>query len=188
MKSFLRETVITLILAIIIFVGLQAAIGSRIIPSGSMEPTLAIGERIITSKVSYFFHEPERGDIIVFHPPHQSEDATPFIKRIIGFPGESVEITDGIVYIHKDGEVFPLYDEPYIKEPPSRDFEGDIIPENEYFVLGDNRNVSGDSRAGWTVPRDNIISKGWLSIWPPDKWWSVPHYPLEEQIASSTTK
>jgi len=187
MKSFLRETLITLILAIIIFVGLQAAIGSRIIPSSSMEPTLIIGERLITSKVSYAFHEPERGDIIVFHPPDQPEDSTPYIKRIIGLPGESLEIEDGIVYIHQGDEVYPL-DEPYTMEPTIRDYEGEIIPENEYFVLGDNRNVSGDSRTGWTVPRENIISKGWVVIWPPSKWGFVPHYTLEAQINGDATE
>ena len=177
MKSFLREVLITLILALVIFFGLRITIDNRVIPSGSMEPTLQIGERLIISKLAYISREPARGDIITFHHPQQPEDAIPFIKRVIGLPGESVEIRDETVYIHQNGGVFAL-DEPYLKEPPSRDFQGDTIPENEYFVLGDNRNNSGDSRTGWTVPRQNIIGKAWLSIWPPDEWGLVANYPL----------
>jgi signal peptidase I len=142
-----------------------------------MEPSIQIDQRILISKVGYYFHEPERGDIITFYQ-HGNREAVPFIKRIIGLPGESVEIKQGIVYIHKiDGNVLPL-DEPYIKEAPSEPFKGDTIPENEYFVLGDNRNNSGDSRIGWTVKREDIIGKAWLSIWPPGEWGLAPNYSI----------
>ena len=187
MKAFIRDILGALIVAGVIFFTLQITIGSIIIPSGSMEPTLVIGERIITSKVAYMLREPERGDIITFHPPYQPEDATPLIKRIIGLPGESVEIKEGIVYIHQNGNVYPL-DEPYIEELPNHDFQGDIIPEDEYFVLGDNRNDSGDSRTGWTVPNDNIIGKAWLRIRPLDEWGVVLNYPLDEQLASAVSE
>ena len=183
MKSFLREILITVVLAVAIFLALQAAIDSVVIPSPSMEPTLEIGQRLIVSKVSYLFHEPERGDIVTFHPPNQPKDATPLIKRIIGLPGESVEIKDGIVYIHNgDGNTLPL-DEPYVAEQARSTFVGDTIPENEYFVLGDNRNNSDDSRRGWTVPQENIIGKAWLTIWPPVQW-GLFHHPAYEEDAS----
>ena len=180
MKSFFREILITVILAVVMFFALQAAIDSVVIPSPSMKPTLQIGQRLIVSKVSYLFHEPERGDIVTFHPPQQPEDATPLIKRIIGLPGESVVVKDGTVYIYNgDGNVLQL-DEPYITEQARSTFVGDTIPENEYFVLGDNRNNSEDSRRGWTLPQENIIGKAWLTIWPPVQW-GLFHHPIYEE-------
>jgi len=145
-----------------------------------MEPNFQEGQRVLVNKVIYKFREPERGDVIVLHPPPPySPKAIPFIKRIIGLPGESVEINEGIVYIHKeDGSVLPL-DEPYVIKPAKYPFKGNTIPENEYFVLGDNRNNSDDSRNGWTLPRQNIIGKAWLSIWPPDRWRLVANYSYE---------
>ncbi len=182
MRTFFRDILATIILAVVILLVLNAIIGipPSIIPSGSMEPTFQIGQRLIVSKITYAFREPERGDVIIFHPPFESEE--PFIKRIIGLPGESVEIKQGTVYIHKNGNVLPL-DEPYIKEPPIHVFRGALIPEGEYFVLGDNRNNSSDSRTGWTVKREGIIGKAWLSIWPPGRWGLVAN-PLQEQLAA----
>ena len=180
MRAFLREFLITLIMAGVFVLLLQSAIAipPSEVMSSSMEPTLQIGQRLIISKIAYVFHEPERGDIIVFNPPHTQQGD--FIKRLIGLPGESVEIKQGTVYIHKqDGDILAL-DEPYIKEPPNNDFQGGIIPENEYFVLGDNRNNSSDSRTGWTVPRENIVGKAWLSNWPPSEWGLAPNYSFEE--------
>ena len=139
------------------------------------------GQRILISKVVYRFHDPQRGDIIVLHPPHLPKNAYPYIKRIIGLPGETIEVKNGAVYING----LKLY-EPYIKEPPTYTFPQKKIPENEYFVLGDNRNNANDSHTGWTVPRQDIIGKAWLSIWPLDKWGLAATYPLQVQIASFT--
>ena len=146
-----------------------------------MEPGIREGQRLLINKVVYHFHEPERGDVIVFYPPFKSEG--PLIKRIIGLPDESIEIKQGTVYIDSNGDIFPL-DEPYIKAPPTRAFKRDPIPKDEYFVLGDNRNNSDDSRNGWTAKREDIIGKAWLSIWPPNKWGLVAN-PLQEQLASA---
>jgi len=180
MKSFFREILITVILAVVMFFALQAAIDSVVIPSPSMVPTLQIGQRLIVSKVTYLFHEPQRGDIVTFHSPQQPKDATPLIKRIIGMPGESVEIKDGIVYIHTgNGNTLQL-DEPYVAEQARSVFVGNIIPENEYLVLGDNRNNSDDSRRGWTLPEENIIGKAWLTIWPLAQW-GLFHHPIYEE-------
>ncbi len=182
MRAFLRDTLTTLIIAVVIFFGLQATVQSYIVDGASMNPDFQDGQRLLVNKAVYkFFHEPERGDVVIFHPPQQSEDAIPLIKRIIGLPGESVEIKEGIVYIHKkDGSTLAL-DEPYITEPARRPFKEDTIPENQYFVLGDNRNNSGDSRNGWQLPRQNIIGKAWLSIWPPDKWALAAHYSYKRE-------
>ena len=120
----------------------------------------------------------------MFRPPNDQRDS--YIKRIIGLPGELVEVRDGAVYIHqKDGNIERLY-EPYVQNIAARDYQGDTIPRDEYFVLGDNRNNTNDSRNGWTVPRQNIIGKAWLSIWPPDEWGLAANYSLQGQIASAT--
>lgn len=182
MRTFLREIIGTLLLVVVIFFLLQITVQSFVIVGSSMEPNLQERQRILINKVVYAFHEPERGDVIVFHPPNNPQ--TDYIKRIIGLPGESIEIKQGMVYIHKDGNILPL-DEPYIEGPLTRTFNGDPIPQDEYFVLGDNRNNSTDSRSGWTVKREDIIGKAWLSIWPPGL---VPNYSLEEQLARSTNK
>lgn len=181
MKPVIRELLITLLLAVLIFLGLRAVIDSREIPSSSMEPTLQIGQRLIVEKVTYHFHDPEMGDIIVFHPPNQPRDATPFIKRIIGLPGDRVEVKDDGVYVNGQ-----KLDEPYIKEPAAYTMPEVTVPDNEYFVLGDNRNVSADSHIGYTVPRDNIIGRAWLSIWPPSQWGLIDNYSFEGQMVSST--
>ncbi|MDD5038606.1 MAG: signal peptidase I [Dehalococcoidales bacterium] len=186
MKIFLRDVATTIVLAVLIFLAVHSTIQKISILTGSMEPTLPVGEHLIINKIVYRFHEPERGDIIVFHPPSPHDlKETPYIKRIIGLPGESIEVNEGTVYVHKaDGTVLSL-DEPYTREPARYPFTGRQIPENEYFVLGDNRNNSGDSREGWTVPRSNIIGKAWLVVWPLSEWGFAPNYPLESQAAST---
>ncbi|MFC2035672.1 signal peptidase I [Chloroflexota bacterium] len=178
MRTFLRETLITVLIAAVIFFGLQTTIQSFVIYHPSMEPNFVEKQRLLVNKVVYNFHDPERGDVIILrNPSNPNED---YIKRIIGLPGESVEIKEGTVYIHKNDDTeFPL-DEPYIAEPPGQAFNGDIIPENEYFVLGDNRNNSVDSRSGWTVLRQNIIGKAWLLIWPPDSWGLAANFHFQE--------
>ena len=174
MRTFLRDALTTLILAAVIFFGLQFTIQHSVVISPSMTPSLQVNQHLIINKVVYKFREPERGDIIVFRSPNNQQDD--YIKRIIGLPGESVEIKEGTVYIHKgNGNVLPL-DEPYVVEMARNAFRGRTIPDNEYFVLGDNRNNSLDSRNGWTLPRENIIGKAWISLWRPEWWGFMPDY------------
>jgi len=149
-----------------------------------MEPGLQDEQQLLINKVVYYFREPERGDIIILHPPPPySPKATPFIKRIIALPGDTIEVKNGAVYVNG-----LKLDEPYIKEPPAYNFQQKKIPEDEYFVLGDNRNNANDSHVWGTVPRQNIIGKAWLSIWPPSEWGLVPNYSLNEQLESSGGK
>lgn len=176
MRIFLRDILTTLIMTVVIFLGLQATLQTSVLapPSPSMEPGLEVGQWIIVNKLAYKLHEPQRGDVIVFPSPEYPQDD--YIKRIIGLPGETVEIKEGVVSIHKqDGTTLTL-DEPYVAQPAKRPFKGSTIPQNEYLVLGDNRNNSGDSRQGWTVPRQKIIGKAWLSTWPPSRWGLVTSY------------
>jgi signal peptidase I len=171
--KILREIVITILVAVAVFALLRFTVQSYSVVMSSMEPNFQEGECIMVSKMSYRSSGPQRGDVIVFNPPFDSQ--FPFIKRVIGLPGETVEIKDEKVFI--DG--IPLEEE-YIMELPNYTMSAQEIPENEYFVLGDNRNNSNDSHNNWTVPRDNIIGKAWFTYWPPSKLKVVKHYSYPE--------
>lgn len=140
---------------------------ARYIPAGSMLPTLAINDRLIIDKWSYRFQAPKRGDIIVFSPTEalraqNFKDA--FIKRVIGLPGEEVEIKEGKVYVNNQ----PL-EENYIEEAPNYTFGPATVPPDSYFVLGDNRNNSYDSHYWGFVPKENIIGRATKRFWPPER-------------------
>jgi signal peptidase I len=180
MRNFFKEIIITLVLAIVIFLILRMVVGSYSVISVSMQPGLYEGERILVNKVAYRFGEPDRGDIIIFQSPE--EDLT-LIKRVIGLPGDTVEVKNNTVYINGVS-----LNEPYLKEPPTYSYPAYNVPAGRYFVLGDNRNDSRDSHTGWTVPVENVVGRAWLLTWPPSKWGSVSGYPLNQQLTSSTVR
>jgi len=171
--KILREVGITILIAIAVFVLLRLTVQSYTVVMSSMEPNFQEGECIMVNKVCYRSAGPQRGEVIIFDPPFNSQ--YPFIKRVIGLPGETVEIKDEKVFI--DG--IPLEEE-YIMAPPNYTMPAQEIPESEYFVLGDNRNNSNDSHSSWTVPRDNIIGRAWFTYWPPSKLGVVKHYSYPE--------
>jgi len=178
-NTFVREIVIILALAIVFFFTIHSMIQRSYVEGPSMEPNLHEEQQIIISKIVYWFGEPERGDIIVFTPPKFLALEYDYIKRIIGLPGEVVEMKDGVVYIHQaDGNTLVLDESEYIADPFKEYFLGDTISEDNYFVLGDNRNKSYDSEDGYTVPRDEIVGKAWLSIWPLSDWGLVSNFSL----------
>ena len=111
------------------------------VPTGSMIPIVQPGDRLIVNRLAYLFEEPQRGDIVMFIYPDNEKDN--YLKRIIGLPGEKVEIRDGLVYINDSKK--PLY-EPYLNDPPNGDFGPYNVPEGCYFMLGDNRDISQDAR------------------------------------------
>ena len=184
MRALLRETLLVIIIAAILYFGLQLIVQDYSIREYSMEPNFTEGQRVLANKIVYKFHGPERGDVVIFRPPppYDSQEI-PFIKRIIGLPGETVEIKNGSVYINSTE-----LDEPYITQPPRYTLSKIEIPEDNYFVLGDNRNNSNDSHTGWTVPRENIIGKAWLSIWPLGRWGLASNCSLSEQPVSSVSR
>jgi signal peptidase I len=181
MKSVLREIAITLLMALVLFLGIHYTVQNTEVISGSMEPTLSIGERLFINKLAYKFGQtPQRGDIVVFVPPESLGSPLDYIKRIIGLPGEKVQIKDGTVTIIKaDGTEFPLT-EPYIAELPSYTYTSPVIPANNYFVMGDNRNNSGDSHLGYTVPLSDIVGKGLWVTWPFSKFGAAPNYKFSQ--------
>lgn len=178
MKKVLREILSTSIYILFVLCAVYLLIhfvGQRTQVSGSsMEPKLSNDDNLIVDKISYRFHDPERYDIIVF--PFRHEEDTFFIKRIIGLPGETVKIDEkGNILI--DGEVLT---EGYGKEVinnPGRAYEEIQLADNEYFVMGDNRNNSTDSRAPsvGNITREEIIGRAWLRIWPLDKFGFIKH-------------
>src|SRR5208283_3916765 len=144
MRKLFYETFIFVFVAAAVWFGLRFTIQTFIIDGPSMEPNFQQNERIIINKLAFVFSPPQIGDIIVFYPPIPS--TKPYIKRVIGLPGDVVQIVNGTVYIHKaDGGEVTL-EEPYIKEPFYTNYTSPVIPADEYFVMGDNRNDSSDSR------------------------------------------
>ena len=159
--SFIRYLVIAFVCALIIN---NTLVASALVISSSMENTIMTDSRVMGLRVAYIRNEPERFDIILFEPPDDAA-SMPYVKRIIGLPNEKVEIISGKVYIN-DSDV-PLNDS-FIKEEPQGDFGPFYVPDGSYFVLGDNRNGSQDSRF-WVnhfVPRDNIIGKLYIEFYP----------------------
>jgi signal peptidase I len=183
------EAAKTIVLSVVLALGIRSFVAeARYIPSGSMLPTLQINDRLIIDKVSYRFQDPQRGDIVVFMPPDKASDCfgsvspqtdlvapsatdttqqrnpklrDAFIKRVIGLPKDKVEVKGGQVYVNDQ-----LLREKYIEEPPAYQFGPVTVPENSYFVMGDNRNNSCDSHYWGSVPRDNIIGKAIVRFWP----------------------
>jgi signal peptidase I len=149
---------------------LRFMVEARYIPSGAMLPTLQINDRLIIDKLSYRFGDPQRGDIVVFNPTAQLEKENykdAFIKRVIGVPGDRVEVKSGKVYLN--GKVLP---EKYLDEPPRYQWSSTeltpngIVPLGHYLVLGDNRNNSYDSHYWGFVPKDKIVGKATVRFWP----------------------
>jgi len=170
--KLLREVGITILIAIAIFALLRVTVQGYVVRYSCMLPNIESGEWVMVNKASYFLSDPQRGDVVVFWPPFESEH--PFIKRVIGLPGETVEVKQGKVFIN----TIPLK-ETYITEPITYKLSPKRIPEGEYFVLGDNRNNSNDSHTGWTVPREKMIGKAWFVYWPPTKWKVIKDYHQE---------
>jgi signal peptidase I len=159
------EALQTVGLSVVLALGIRTFVAeARYIPSGSMLPTLEINDRLVIDKVSYDFKDPHRGDIVVFRPPAAAgEEASheAFIKRMIGLPGETVEVKSGRVYVNG-----MALTEDYLAAMPDYEWGPEIVPEEAYLVLGDNRNDSYDGHYWGFVPRDRLIGRAALRFWP----------------------
>lgn len=165
--SWLGELGRTIALSIILALGIRTFVAeARWIPSESMVPTLQVYDKLIVDKLSYHFTNPQRGEIVVFSPTDGIRKDNPslkdaFIKRVIGLPGDKVEVTGGSVYINGQ----PLR-ENYIEAVPQYNYGPVTVPPNSYLVLGDNRNNSYDSHFWGFVPQDKIIGRAIVRFWP----------------------
>jgi signal peptidase I len=178
LHGFFREMVDTLVFVLAIFVLVEMATPRFMVEGRSMQPNFADYQRLIVSRLNYLFGEPSRGDIIIFNAPGSDSNNPPLIKRVIGLPGETVEIRDTQVYI--DGV---MLEEPYINEACRESTCPDEVWElgdGEYFFMGDNRNNSRDSRRFGPVTHEQIIGEALIRYWPPEDWGIVLHIGFPE--------
>jgi signal peptidase I len=168
--KFLGELLQTALLAVLLFAAVNLVTARIRVEGISMEPSLYDGQFVVVNKLSYRWQDPIRGDIVVFHYP--LEPNRRFIKRVIGLPGDIVNIHSGEIFVNDT-----IVDEPYIAEDPTYDGEWRLGP-NEVFVLGDNRNWSSDSHKWGPLPIEEIIGKAVLVYWPLDTVGLIPHYDL----------
>jgi signal peptidase I len=170
MRFNVREILIMALVFLVVFAAVQFSVQSFRVDGPSMEPSFIEDEFIMVNKLTYRFIDPRRGDVIIFDPPFSS--SYPFIKRVVGLPGETVEIRHGDIYIN--GRL--LVEKPVMERPRTMDMDAVRIEKDHYFVMGDNRDNSRDSTEGWTVPRDNIIGRSWMIYWPLSHWGLSPDY------------
>ncbi|MEC9014497.1 MAG: signal peptidase I [Chloroflexota bacterium] len=182
-----REIIEAVLLAVVVFMLLQATVRNFKVDGSSMDPTLETGQFLLVNRlvytridmgrlsniipfwqtdedsVRYAIHPPERGEVVVFQFPDPVKDnpKKDFVKRVIGLPGETVEVKDGVPYVN--GIVL---DEPYLLHKDMSNRDGVGLGDGEYYVMGDNRNHSNDSRAWGAVPAENIRGKVWMIYWP----------------------
>ena len=178
-RGYLFEVIETLVLTLLIFLGIQTFVAQPFeVEGSSMERTVLDGEYVLIDKLTPNWAPYQRGDIVVLRPPfEQSESATPFIKRVIGIPGDRIELKDGDVY--RNGQ---RLDEPYLyavngARQPTDPVEGQpsdwVVPDGQLLVLGDHRAVSSDSRSFGPFPIANVVGRAWLRYWPLDAFGPI---------------
>ena len=168
-RSLLREVLETAVITLFIFFVVQMGVQNYKVLGYSMEPNLYQGQYMLVNKIEYWLHPPARGDVIVFQPPNDPS-GIPLIKRVIGLPGERIEITGGQVLI--DGT---RLEEPYVRGQTARN-HAEVVPADAVFVMGDNRGNSSDSRAWGPLPQEYIVGRAVLCYWPPEQWAILPSY------------
>ena len=165
----LREVAETILLAAFLFLVINGLTARVRVDGPSMEPSYFNQDRIVVSRISYLLGDIQRGDVIVFSAPVSPDED--YIKRIIGLPGDRIRVTGGYVYVND-----VAIDEPYIKSPPLATMTEVVVPEESVFVMGDNRNVSSDSRSWGPLPVEDIIGKAVFVYWPFESMRLIEHY------------
>lgn len=160
-KGLLELVEILAIALILSFVVRTFLLDSRIVPSGSMLPTIQLQDRLMVDKLVFKFSDIKRRDIVVFHPTPESGEKDDLVKRVIGLPGEKIEVKDGKVLVNGTA-----LEENYILNKPDYQYGPVTVPADSYFVLGDNRQDSNDSHMWGFLPKQNITGKVWIRYWP----------------------
>jgi signal peptidase I len=170
MKTAIREILVTVFLALLFFVAIRGVAHNFHVRGFSMEPSLHDGQFIIVSKIDYWFADPQRGDIVVFEADRFNHS---IIHRIVGLPGEVIEIRNGLLYVN--GEKWEeTYIQGHVVSVSPR-----IVPYNSFFIIGDNR-----AATSWDiVPRRDIIGRAWLIYWPLRDWGRAPNHSWESEPA-----
>jgi signal peptidase I len=170
----LRELIETIVLSLVIFLLIRQVVQNYRIESHSMQPNFYEGEFILVNKLAYRLGTPERGDVLVFHNPNNPEED--YIKRIIGLPGDTVDIYNGQVFINGK----PLVEDyPMNEISPGQVYGPVVIEPDHLFVMGDNRPQSQDSRVFGQLSEDLVVGKAWVRVWPFNKFGIIQHYDLE---------
>ena len=185
-ENVVVEIVKTLVTAAILAFGIRTFVAeARYIPSESMQPTLEINDRLIVEKISYRFRTPQRGDVVVFRPTEELKKQgynEAFIKRVIGLPGDTVEVKNDKVYVNSqelpEKYIFIPENSDGYRPRPSRPYGPTKVPDDQYLVLGDNRNNSLDSRSWGFVPRENLIGRATVRFWPLKRIGSLDEKPI----------
>jgi signal peptidase I len=173
---FILDLLETIILSLALFLGINSVSQRIRVEQISMQPTLYAGNYVIVNRLAFKLGSPSRGDIIVFHPP-PDPTSKPYIKRVIGLPGDKITISAGKVYVNDVALI-----ESYIAAAPL--YQGNwTVPEDSLFVLGDNRNNSSDSHSWGMVPLENVIGKAEVVYWPPDSWQLLTQMPTTAAAA-----
>ncbi len=176
--SILRELVETIVLSLLIFLLIRGVVQNYRIESLSMQPNFYEGQFILVNKLAYRLGQPERGDVVVFHNPNNpSED---YIKRIIGLPGDTLEVRDQQIILNGQ----PL-DEPYATNPIAAfdQFGPTVVEPDHIFVMGDNRPNSSDSRRIGAIDEELIVGRAWVRVWPVQEWEVIRHPDLHADLA-----
>lgn len=199
MRAVIREIIETIILSLLLFVGIQFAVQTYQVEGASMRPTLSQGQYLLVNKIVYRhfnvgggaegavkggeftedslifpFHPPQHGEVVIFNFP--DDPARDFVKRVIGVPGDTVAIRDGHTFVNGK-----RLDESYAELDDYDEMEALKVPQNSYFVMGDNRRHSNDSRDWGTVPLEFIVGRAWVRYWPPHQ---IRIFPTEHTFST----
>lgn len=185
-SSLFRELAEVIVLAVILYFGISFAVQAVHVEGLSMWATLDDNDYLIANKIDYRLHNPHRGDIIILRPP--TDNSKDFIKRVIALPGERLLIRAGVVYINGRKLDEPYFPEQwtYLTDWPPGNPNGQVMGSDQYFVMGDNRNRSQDSRIFGPITRDRIDGRAWFRIWPLDHFGGIyAQKPILETAAAS---
>ena len=177
MRDFIRLLLFVTILAGAISLVSHVWVQNFVMSTAAMEPGISVGERLLISRTAYIFSSPNRGDIVAYRSSMSNSD---HLKRIIGLPGDIVEIKNKSVFVNGT-----RLSEPYVKFVTDYTLLPFEVPHSRYFVMEDNRTLKHNSPMEWTVAHDDIHGRAWIQTWPPDRWGSVNNFSLEPQLIAS---